>query len=101
MGFLASVVFSLPDIHALLMGNLFMVKAFNEDVKCIVTVPITKVYFITSWLNAIHTLCVYYAHAVANLNSGYAKVARVHYFYNCTPNTLRVWCIHARVGFIH
>ena len=31
----------------------------------------------------IHTLCVQYAHAAANLNSGYskyAKVARVHYF---------------------
>ena len=36
-------------------------------------------------LGAIHTLRVHYAHAAANLNSGYskyAKVARVHYF--CT-----------------
>ena len=36
-------------------------------------------------LMCIHTLRVYYAHAAANLNSGYskyAKVARVHYF--CT-----------------
>ena len=41
----------------------------------------------------IHTLRVQYAHAAANLNSGYskyAKVARVHYFlYNCTPKISR------------
>ena len=39
----------------------------------------------------IHTLHVHYAHAAANLNSGYskyAKVARVH-LYNCTPNISR------------
>ena len=38
-----------------------------------------------SYLSHIHTLGVHYAHAAANLNSGYskyAKVARVHYF--CT-----------------
>ena len=37
----------------------------------------------------IHTLHVHYTHAAANPNSGYskyAKAARVHYFYNCTPN---------------
>ena len=35
--------------------------------------------------NTIHTLCVHYAHAAANLNSGYSKYAKVacmHYF--CT-----------------
>ena len=35
-------------------------------------------------LNLIHTLRVHYAHAEANLNSGYskcAKVARVHFFF--------------------
>ena len=43
-----------------------------------------KVYK-TNSLISIHTLRVHYAHAAANLNSGYskyAKVARVHYF--CT-----------------
>ena len=41
--------------------------------------------FVLWTLCIIHTLRVHYAHAVANLNSGYskyAKVARVHYF--CT-----------------
>ena len=41
----------------------------------------------------IHTLRVHYAHAAANLDSGYskyAKVARLHYFCTiCTPNISR------------
>ena len=46
------------------------------------------------YLKDIHTLRVHYAHAAANLNSGYskyAKVVRVHYFctINCTPNISR------------
>ena len=44
-------------------------------------------YYIT-----IHTLRVHYAHAVANLNSGYskyAKVAHVHYFCTIALRTSR------------
>ena len=40
----------------------------------------------------IHTLRVHYAHAAANLNSGYskyAKVARVHYFCTIALRTSR------------
>ena len=40
---------------------------------------------VVTFITCIHTLRVHYAHAAANLNSGYskyAKVARVHYF--CT-----------------
>ena len=40
----------------------------------------------------IHTLRVHYAHATANLNSGYskyAKVARVHYFCTIALRTSR------------
>ena len=45
-----------------------------------------------SVLSCIHTLCVHYARAAANLNSGYskyAKVARALFLYNCTPNISR------------
>ena len=51
------------------------------------------VYPLPQSLLHIHTLRVHYAHAVANLNSGYskyAKVARVHYF--CT---IALWTSHA------
>ena len=41
----------------------------------------------------IHTLRVHYAHAAANLNSGYSKIressARALFLYNCTPNISR------------
>ena len=40
----------------------------------------------------IHTLCVHYTHAAANLNSGYskyAKVARVNYFCTIALGTCR------------
>ena len=45
-----------------------------------------------SRLIIIHTLRVHYAHAAANLNSGYskyAKVARVHYFGTIALRTSR------------
>ena len=54
-------------------------------VKALWRTIILSIFMITSWLIIIHTLRVHYAHAAANLNSGYskyAKVARVHYF--CT-----------------
>ena len=44
------------------------------------------------WPQEIHTLRVHYAHAAANLNSGYskyAKVARVHYFCTIALRTSR------------
>ena len=44
------------------------------------------------WIYVIHTLHVYYAHAAANLNSGYskyAKVARMHYFCTIALRTSR------------
>ena len=45
-------------------------------------------------LKFLHTLSVHYAHAAANLNSGYSKYAKSSarafiFLYNCTPNILR------------
>ena len=48
--------------------------------------------YLVEGVNAIHTLRVHYAHAAANLNSGYskyAKVARVHYFCTIALRTSR------------
>ena len=67
----------------------------------------------TTSLFDIHTLRVHYAHAAANLNSGYskyAKVARVHYFCTIalrtsravlTQRERRVGLIYASVGLIY
>ena len=49
----------------------------------------------------LHTLCVHYAHAAANLNSGYskcAKVARVHYFCTIALRTSRAVLTQAWVS---
>ena len=49
-------------------------------------------YRVVKTLYTIHTLRVHYAHAAANLNSGYtkyAKVARVHYFCTIALRTSR------------
>ena len=62
-------------------------------------------------LSVIHTLCIHYTNAAANLSSGYskyAKVARVYYF--CTIIALRtslcmrehsVGCINTCMGLIN
>ena len=61
----------------------------------------------------IHTLRVHYAHAVANLNSGYskyAKVAHVHFFVQLHSEHLaqcwrererRIGLIYASIGLIY
>ena len=49
-------------------------------------------YGVSHWFIHIHTLRVHYAHAAANLNSGYskyAKVARMHYFCTIALRTSR------------
>ena len=49
-------------------------------------------FLFVSSLKVFHTLRVHYAHAAANLNSGYskyAKVARVHYFCTIALRTSR------------
>ena len=49
-------------------------------------------FSVVIFLTNIHTLRVHYAHAAANLNSGYskyAKVARVHYFCTIALRTSR------------
>ena len=49
-------------------------------------------------LTSIHTLRVHYAHAAANLNSGYskyAKVARAHYFCTIALRTSRAVLMRA------
>ena len=64
-------------------------------------------------IKKIHTLHVHYAHAAANLNSGYSKyvkVARVHYFCTIalrtsravlTERERRVGLIYVSIGLIH
>ena len=57
-------------------------NAINQVCVCSCIISSSKLFLFPSH---IHTLRVHYAHAAANLNSGYskyAKVARVHYF--CT-----------------
>ena len=63
----------------------------NPYIQCF-----SKLFGYMCWLVdcvlSIHTLRVHYAHAAANLNSGYskyAKVARVHYFCTIALRTSR------------
>ena len=115
-GKMANVMLKTLDIFSFTMSSdarAFKVHVYASDFKFwnwskwILVVDIPTPILLTILLS-IHTLRIHYAHAAANLNSGYskyAKVARVHYF--CTialrtsPNillsihTLRVHYAHA------
>ena len=64
---------------------------YNRFIKTLWTIQVS-VSNSQGQLKQIHTLRVHYAHAAANLNSGYskyAKVARVHYFCTIALRTSR------------
>ena len=59
---------------------------------CYMILTISNNWLYQCDINTLHTLRVHYAHAAANLNSGYskyAKVARVHYFCTIALRTSR------------
>ena len=67
------VIWSMFDVTASLSDNI--VKGDNFMPKYVLVM--------------FHTLRVHYAHAAANLNSGYLRYAKALFLYNCTPNISR------------
>ena len=72
-----------------------IVTEVKEANMCIIYYTLSiaqQIESLKNQLKLIHTLRVHYAHAAANLNSGYskyAKVARVHYFCTIALRTCR------------
>ena len=73
--------------HSMLSSKLYVEKLVSPSMK---TSPLIK----------IHTLRVHYAHAAANLNSGYSKYAkqRRHYFCTIALRTSRAVLRRARAS---
>ena len=82
------VLFFCSVLFSLLCYVLFFVFSFNICFSLTGNFSLCESIF-----KLIHTLRIHYAHAAANLNSGYskyAKVARVHYFCTIALRTSRV-----------